>query len=77
MLSRAASMCSRARAMRLPITLDDAKRMTASELAEAVCEAMVADGGFDAADARNRAMGAYIRTRDAIVARIKGNGESA
>ena len=76
-LSPTLGLISRARAMRLPITLDDAKRMTASELAEAVCEAMVADGGFDAADARNRAMGAYIRTRDAIVARIKQEQEGA
>lgn len=77
-----------ARAMRLPITLADAHRMTSSELAEAVCEAFVADGAFDRADARNRALGAYIRTRDAVIARIeaekkgaevslKGNGASA
>ena len=35
-------LLTRARALRLPISLDDAKRMTASELAEAVNEAIVA-----------------------------------
>ena len=69
--SPALGLICRARAMRLPITLDDAKRMTASELAEAVCEARVSDEDFDARADRNHAMGAYVRTRDAIVQRIK------
>ena len=59
------------RAMRLPISMDDAMRMTASELDAAIGEAMVRDETFDAKAARHDAMGDYIRTRDAIVARIK------
>ena len=61
----------RARAMRLPVSLADARRMTASELGEAICAAAISDGAFDAADARNSAMGDYVRTRNAIVARIE------
>ena len=61
----------RARALRLPISLDDARRMTASELAEAVNKAIVDDDAFDAKRERHDAMGDYIRTRDAIIARIK------
>ena len=66
----------RARAMRLPITLDDAMRMTASELAEAVNKAIVGDDAFDAKRERHEAMGDYVRTRDAIVARIKAEKEA-
>ena len=73
--SPALGLICHARAKRLPITLDDAKRMTASELGEAVCEAMVSDEDFDAADARNHAMGAYVRTRDAIVQRIEAENQ--
>ena len=65
-----------ARAMRLPISLDDAMRMTASELGEAIAEAMVRDETFDAKAARHAAMGDYIRTRDAIIARIQAEKES-
>ena len=65
-----------ARAMRLPISLDDAMRMTASELGEAMVEAMVRDETFDAKSARHSAMGDYIRTRDAIIARIQAEKEA-
>lgn len=64
-------LLTRARALRHPISLDDARRMTASELAEAVNAAIVGDDAFDAKRARHEAMGDYIRTRDAIIARIK------
>ena len=64
------------RAMRLPISMDDAMRMTASELDAAIGEAMVRDETFDAKAARHSAMGDYIRTRDAIVARIQAEKEA-
>lgn len=64
-------LIDRARALRLPIALDDAMRMTASELAEAVNHAAARDGDFDAKAARHDAMGDYVRTRDAIAARIE------
>lgn len=50
-------LITRARAMRLPISLDDARRMTASELAEAVNEALVGDDRLDAKRERHEAMG--------------------
>lgn len=65
-----------ARAMRLPISLDDARRMTASELDAAIAEAMVRDERFDPKAARHAAMGDYIRTRDAIIARIMAEKEA-
>jgi len=64
-------LIDRARALRLPIALDDAMRMTASELAEAVNHAAARDGDLDAKAARHDAMGEYVRTRDAIAARIE------
>ena len=75
-LSPTLGLITRARAMRLPISLDDARRMTASELAEAVTEAVVGDETLDAKRERHEAMGDYVRTRDAIVARIKAEKEA-
>lgn len=69
-------LITRARALRLPISLDDARRMTASELAEAVTEAVVGDETLDAKRERHEAMGDYVRTRDAIVARIRAEKEA-
>lgn len=66
----------RARAMRLPISLDDARRMTASELTETVNEALVGDDRLDAKRERHEAMGDYVRNRDAIVERIKAEKEA-
>ena len=68
-------LITRARALRLPISLDDARRMTASELAEAVAEALDGDEKLDVKRARHNAMGDYVRTRDAIMARIKAEKE--
>lgn len=68
-------LITRARALRLPISLDDARRMTASELAEAVAEALDGDEKLDVKQARHNAMGDYVRTRDAIIARIKAEKE--
>ena len=50
--------------------------MTASELDAAIGEAMVRDETFDAKAARHDAMGDYIRTRNAIIARIKAEKEA-
>ena len=69
-------LITRARALRLPISLDDARRMTASELAEAVAEALDGEDRLDAKRARHDAMGDYVRTRDAVIARIKAAKES-
>ena len=58
------------RMLRLPITLDDARRMTASELTEAInrCWAEV-DRRFDPKASHARAFGEYVRAREAIRAR--------
>ena len=66
----------RAQALRLPISLADAHRMTASQLAEAVGEAFVKSEEFNPADARNHALGEYVRTRNEIVKRIKAEMEA-
>ena len=54
------------RALRLPITLDDAKRMTASELDEAIARCLAKDNKIDYDAERHRAMGEYVRARNAI-----------
>lgn len=58
------------RMLRLPITLDDARHMTASELSEAInrCWAEV-DRRFDPKASHARAFGEYVRAREAIRAR--------
>lgn len=60
------------RMLRLPISLEDAKRMTASELTEAInrCWAEV-DRKFDPKSAHARAFGEYVRAREAIRARSR------
>jgi len=64
-----------ARAMRLPITLDDAKRMTASELEEAIVRARIHDEDYDRDRMRNEAFGEYVRAREEIRARSKPTEE--
>lgn len=59
------------RMLRLPITLDDAKRMTASELTEAINRAWDKDGKFDPKANHMRAFGEYVRAREEIRARSK------
>lgn len=54
------------RAIRLPITLAEAREMTASELAEAILRAKTRDGTFDEDAAYNQAMGEYVRARNEI-----------
>jgi hypothetical protein len=65
-------------ARRLPLTLDDAKRMTAAEFYAALRGARAADGGFDGSAERKDALGDYFRARDEIRARSSaGKGGSA
>lgn len=59
-------LLTEARALRLPISLDDAKRMTASELDEAITRCLAKDHKIDYAAEHNRAMGEYVRARNAI-----------
>ena len=61
----------RAKAKRLPISLDEAKRMTCSELIETINRADHADGLIDQKSERHTAMGDYVRTRDEIIAAKK------
>lgn len=61
------------RMLRLPITLDDAMRMTASELTEAINRAWDMDGKFEPKRAHSRAFGEYVRAREAIRARCRSN----
>ena len=66
-------------ARRLPLTLEDAKRLTQSQLLEAICRADVRDGSISE-NARNDALGDYFRARDEIAARgaaAKAKGEGA
>lgn len=59
------------RMLRLPISLDDAMRMTASELTEAINRAWCQDGKFDPKASHARAFGEYVRAREEIRARSK------
>ena len=58
------------RMLRLPISLDDAKTMTASELTEAINRCWSeCDKKFDPKTSHARAFGEYVRAREAIRAR--------
>ena len=59
------------RMLRLPISLDDAMRMTASELTEATNRAWDQDGKFDPKASHARAFGEYVRAREEIRARAR------
>ena len=59
-------LLTEARALRLPISLDDAKRMTASELDEAITRCLAKDRKLDFDAERNRAMKEYVLARNAI-----------
>ena len=59
-------LLTEARALRLPISLDDAKRMTASELDEAITRCLVKDHKLDFDAEHHRAMGEYVRARNAV-----------
>ena len=68
-------LLTEARALRLPISLDDAKRMTASELDEAITRCLAKDHEIDFDAERHRAMGEYVRARNAIRKRSEANVE--
>ena len=58
------------RMLRLPISLDDAKQMTASELTEAINRCWdEMENKFNPKRAHSRAFGEYVRAREAIRAR--------
>ena len=59
----------RARALRLPISLDDAKRMTASELQETIDRALSDDGKIDWEKTRIAAIKPYVLARNEIMRR--------
>ena len=61
---------SECRALRLPISLDDAKRLTASELEASILSAQMRDGLFNADSLKSRAVAAYVRAREEIKARL-------
>lgn len=65
------------RMLRLPISIDDARRMTASELTEAInrCWDKIEEK-FDGKRSRNAAFGEYVRAREAIRARSRMEGPS-
>ena len=69
-------LLTEARAIRLPITLDDAKRMTASELDEAITRCFANDHKLDFDAEHHRAMGEYVRARNAIRKRSEAAGKT-
>lgn len=68
---------SECRALRLPISLDDAKRLTASELEASILEAQMRDGLFNADSLKSRAVAAYVRAREEIKARLAAEKKEA
>lgn len=64
--SRALGFIASARALRLPISLEEAKDMTASEIAQAVDAALAADGRFDGDVRRHSALADYVRAREEV-----------
>lgn len=62
-----------ATARRIGLSLDDAKRLTASEVLEAIVRADVMAGRFDPSAARSEALAAYVRARE----EIRGRGGAA
>lgn len=69
-------LLTEARALRLPLSLDDAKRLTASELAEAVRAAQLRDGIVCRDDLKEDALADYVRAREEIRARLRAEAEA-
>ena len=69
-------LLAEARALRLPLSTDDAKRLTASELAEAVRAAQLREGIVCRDDLKDGALADYVRAREEIRARLKAEAES-
>ena len=59
-----------ARALRLPVTTDDAAHMTMPELETAVRLALISAGETDVANTRDAAIGEYVRAREEIRERL-------
>ena len=75
--SPAIGLLTDCRMLRLPITLDDAMRMTASELTEAINRCWdKLEGKFDPKRAHSRAFGEYVRAREEIRARFRSECRS-
>lgn len=60
--------------LRLPITLDEAKRMTASELEEAINRTLESDGRFDGDRSHAKAFRDYVKAREEIRSRFTKTG---
>jgi len=54
------------KARRLPLTLDEAKRMTASEIQAIILASRLQDGQYNADQEVHQAMGDYVRAREEI-----------
>lgn len=59
------------RIRRLPVTLDEAKAMTAADILSLIVRADLRDGEYDRDAAAHDALGDYIRAREEIKARAK------
>lgn len=57
------------KARRLPLTLDEAKRLTASEILAIMLAARIQDGQYDTDQEMHQAMGDYVRAREEIKAK--------
>jgi len=68
-LSPTLGLLVNAKAHRLPISLDEAKRMTASELDEAITRCLMNDDAIDVKKARKLALKEYCLAREEIRAR--------
>ncbi len=58
-------------AKRIPLTLDDAKRLTASQILEITVRAEVADRRYDFDEERKAALRDYVRAREEVRARCQ------
>lgn len=68
-------LLAEARALRLPLSIDDAKRLTASELAESVRAAQLREGLVCRDDLKADALADYVRAREEIRARLKAEAK--
>lgn len=69
-------LLAEARALRLPLSIDDAKRLTASELAEAVRAAQLREGLVCRDGLKADALADYVRAREEIRARLKSEAKA-
>lgn len=69
--STALGVWMNAAAKRIPISLEDAKKMTASEILEVVVRSEVMDRRYDFDAERQRALAEYVRAREEIRSRTR------